>query len=370
MDGRHPRGAAHPLLCPPLAFSRWGSVLKSRLSSSLSRLLVFSMAVASSLTSLVVGIGSPPVSAATNGQYSIFPAVIAGSTSPQRVYFNYLVNPGTAVNDAVAVTNQTANTLQFQLIPADGVNTKRNGGFTLYEVPNKPLHSVGAWVKFSDLVFTMPPHTIANVPFTIDVPPGLTPGDYAGGIILQPTTPAVNQRGNVTVELYQDVGARIYLRVRGPLHPGLSVTQLSVDTHGAAGLVGGPVGSTVTYTLTNTGNQILNPTAKLSVSPLLGSAVVIPPKIFSSLLPHNSVTVTYKLKSKEALLRMNANLSVSSGAGTTTAATSAWVIPWIIVVIILVIVGLLWYLRRRRRRTGAAPTPPAEPEPAAAGSRV
>jgi hypothetical protein len=270
----------------------------------------------------------------------------------------------------VSVTNQTPNPIAFNLIPADGINTKRGGAFSLYEVPGKPLRSVGAWEKLSDLAFTLPPHTIANVPFTLDVPPGLTPGDYAGGVILQPQQPAVNQRGNVTVDLYQDVGARIYLRVRGPLHPGLSVTQLSVNTAGAAGLVGGPVSSTVTYTLTNTGNQVLNPTAKLSVSPLLGSAVNIPPKIFSSLLPHNSVTVTYKMSSKEAFLRMNANLSVSSGAGTTSATTSAWVIPWIIVAIILLIVGVVWYLRRRRRRTKVVPTPPAEPEPAAVATGV
>ncbi|HEY6428067.1 MAG TPA: hypothetical protein VIX84_12655 [Acidimicrobiales bacterium] len=270
----------------------------------------------------------------------------------------------------MTVTNQTPFTIPFNLIPADAINTRRGGAFSLYSVPGKPLHSVGAWVRLSDTGFTLPPHTLANVPFTLDIPTGLTPGDYAGGIILQPTTPSVEHRGNVTVDLYQDVGARIYVRIRGKLNPQLSVTQLSVNTAGFAGNVGGPVSSTVTYTLTNTGNQVLNPTAKLNVSPLLGSAVNIPPKNFSSLLPHNSVTVTYKLSSKEAFLRMNANLSVSSGAGTTTATASAWVIPWIIVAIILVIVGVWWFLRRRRRRTKTVPTPPAEPEPAAAVSGV
>jgi hypothetical protein len=227
---------------------------------------------------------------------------------------------------------------------------------------------VGAWLKLSDYEFTLPPHTLANVPFTMDIPAGLTPGDYAGGIILQPTTPTTQQRGAVTFNVYQDVGTRIYVRIRGPLHPELSVTRLSVSTSGFAGNVAGPVSSTVTYTLTNTGNQILNPTAKLSVSPLLGSEVNIPPRIWSSLLPHNSVTATYKLPSKEAYLRLSANLTVTSGAGTTTASTTAWVIPWILIAIILLI-GLLWFWRRRRRRAaGSKPLP--EPEPAAAASSV
>ena len=125
--------------------------------------------------------------------------------------------------------------------------------------------------------------------------------------------------------------------MRGPLHPGLSITKLSIGTSGFAGYVGGPVSSTVSYTLTNTGNQILNPTAKLSVSPLLGSSYKIAPRIYSSLLPHNSVTVTYHLPSKEAFLRLTANLMVTSGAGTTTATATAWVIPWILIAILVLL---------------------------------
>ena len=368
MDGRHPRGAAHPLLCRLLAFSRRGRLLKSRLLSALSTLLVFNLAVAASLSLLSLGVASSPAAAATNGKYSIFPASIAGQSGPQRIFFNYLVNPSTSVPDAVTVTNQTLDTIPFQLIPADAVNTPNNGGFA-FSSPNKPLRSVGGWIRLSTLTVTLPPHTLANIPFTVDVPPGLTPGDYAGGIILQP--PAFpEQRGNVTVDLYQDVGVRIYVRVRGPLNPGLSVTQLSVNTSGFAGNVGGPTSSKVTYTLTNTGNQILNPRASLSVSPLLGSGLNIPARQYPSLLPHNSVTVTYKLTSREAFLQLNADLSVKSAAGTTTASTTAWIIPWILIAVILLLVALFWFLRRRRRRRAVLSTPPAEPEPAAAKSGV
>jgi WxL Interacting Protein, peptidoglycan binding domain len=342
--------------------------LKSKLVSALSMLLIFNVVVAASLSLLSLGVASSPASAATNGRYSIFPASIAGSSEPQRIFFNYLVNPGTSVPDAVTVTNQTTETLPFQLMPADAVNTPRNGGFALNSTA-KHLRSVGAWIRLSTLTVTLPPHTLANIPFSVDVPPGLTPGDYAGGIILQP--PAVpEQRGNVTVDLYEDVGARVYVRVRGPLNPRLSVTQLSVNTSGFAGNVGGPVSPTVTYTLTNTGNQILNPTAKLSVSPLLGSGLNIPQRQYPSLLPHNSVNVTYKLTSREAFLQLNADLSVKSAAGTTTASTTAWIIPWILVAVIVLLLALFWFFRRRRRRRAVPATPPAEPEPAAATSSV
>jgi hypothetical protein len=333
------------------------------LTSACRRLIAFGLIVAGTLSLLSLA-GSSAASAATDGQYSVFPATVQGSTP--RVFFNYLVNPGSIITDAVTVTNQTTQSIAFNLYSTDAVNGKQ-GGY-VFNPQDKPDRSVGAWTQLSSLGFTLPPHTLANVPFTMKVPAGLTPGDYAGGIVLVPANPAVEHRGAVTFNLFQAVGARIYVRVRGPLQPGLSITQLSIGSSGFAGKVGGPVSSTVTYRLTNTGNQILNPTVKLSVSPLLGSATTVPPRIFSSLLPHNSVTLTYKFASKEAFLRFKANLSVTSGAGTSTASATAWVIPWILIAIIVILIALFWYWRRQRRGAGVAGDAVDEAEPATAAT--
>ena len=307
------------------------------------------MMAATLLSIATFGAGSRPASAAGNGLYSVFPASISGN-SP-RPYFNYVVNPSSTVKDAVTVTNFTTQSIAFKLFPTDAINAQ-GGGFA-FNPPNAPRRSVGSWVQLSDVEFTLPPHTLANVPFTIDVPPGLTPGDYAGGIVLQTVKPAIEKRGALTFDVYENVATRIYVRIAGPLHPSLSITQLSINPHGWAGLVGGPVNAEVTYTLTNTGNQILNPTARLSLSPLAGSTVKFTPRIFSSLLPHNSATVTYLVKNKEALLRLTANLKVTSGAGATSASVSVWIIPWLLI-LVLVLLGLYFWWRRRRRRAAAA----------------
>jgi hypothetical protein len=330
------------------------------------RLITFGLVAAGSLSLLSFGAGSPVASAATNGQYSIFPASVQATTP--RVFFNYLVNPGAVITDAVTVTNQTAQSIAFNLYSTDAANGQQ-GGY-VFNSQQKPVHTVGAWTQLSSLGFTLPPHTLANVPFTLKIPAGQTPGDYAGGVVLVPVNPAVEHRGSLTFNVFQAVGVRLYARVRGPLHPGLSVTQLSIGTSGFAGLVGGPVSSTVTYRLTNTGNQILNPTVKLSVSPLLGSATTVSPRIFPSFLPHNSVTVTYKFSSKEAFLRFTANLNVKSGAGTgtTTASATAWVIPWILIAILVILIGLFWYWRRRRRAAEISGEALDAPEPAAAAT--
>lgn len=329
----------------PLATSGWGGILRTRLLSALGRFVSLGLAGGALVCLLSAGL-SGSAGAATNGQYSVFPATITGG-SP-RVFFNYLVGPGSIINDAVTVTNQTTQPLQFKLYTTDASNAQ--GGDFAYNPPQAPKHTVGAWVQLSDLLVTLPAHTLANIPFTLKVPAGQTPGDYAGGIVLSPVTPAVEHRGALTFNVFENVGTRIYLRVKGPLNPDLSITQLSMNTSGFPGYVGGPVSSSVTYTLTNTGNEILNPKAKLSVSPLIGSPTNVPSHVFSSLLPHNSVTVTYHFPSKEAFLRFTAHLSITSAAGTTTASATAWVVPWILIAIIILIIGFIWYRRRRRRR--------------------
>ncbi len=312
--------------------------------------------------------GSPPASAANNGLYSVFPATITRPVAapvvqlPRQPGFGHQRRSHSHEPDS-------SNPVAFKLYPLTPSTGKEAD--SALNPPQDPLRTVGSWTQLSDLEFTLPAHTLANVPFTLKIPAGETPGDYAGGIVLSPVNPATETRGYVTFNVYNNVGARIYVRVRGPLHPGLSITHLSINTSGFAGYVGGPVSSTVTYTLTNTGNQILNPTAKLSVSPLVGSATKIPPRIFSSLLPQNSVTVSYQLPSKEAFLRLEAHLTVTSAAGTTSATATAWIIPWIVVAIIVFIIGFFWYRRRRRRAlatgAGAIVVGGAEPLVAASG---
>lgn len=331
--------------------------IRSRLARGARLLLVAALLPALTSGLIVLGSGEP-AAAANNGLYSIQPATISGQNP--REFFNYLLNPNATVTDAVTVTNLTNQSIAFALYTADAINAQ-GGGFDI--LPNHdPKRTVGSWITLSDSLFTLPPHTLANVPFTLKVPSTITPGDYAGGIVLQTVNPMVEKRGNVTFDVFNDVGARVYVRIAGPLHPGLAVSKLSVKTSGWEGLVGGPIDAKVSYTITNTGNQILNPTTKLSLSPLLGSAVTIPPRVFSSLLPHNSATVSYEIKNNEAFLRLAASLTVSSGAGTTTAGTTAWIIPWLLILaLVLIILGLWWWRRRRRRkREGEGGTPEAE----------
>ena len=109
--------------------------------STVRKLLIFGLATASWFSVLGTGAGSPPASAATNGQYSIFPATTTGG-SP-RQWFNYLVNPGSVITDAVTVTNQTPQTIPFHVYVADASNAV---GRWLHDRPTAASDStVGKW---------------------------------------------------------------------------------------------------------------------------------------------------------------------------------------------------------------------------------
>ena len=306
-----------------------------------------------------------PVSAAGNGLWSVAPST---SGQSNRAYFNYLVAPGSVVRDSVFVTNDTTSSQSFLLYTSDAVNTP-TGGFSL-QSPQAEKKTVGKWTNLKDTEFTLAPHSVSDVPFDITVPTGAVPGDYAGGVVLRPLYPTQQKRGDLVFNVFQSVGTRIYLRVKGPLVPSLRVTSLAVQPETSVlGLLGGPTGANVTYTIKNTGNEVLNPVAYLKVSPLAGSSVEFPRRSYSSLLPGSSATFSGHIKSILPVFKLTAHLTIENQnprIGLVTASASALVIPWLAILILALLILLFVFARHRRRRITAANPPANESAPAGA----
>src|SRR5262249_61923377 len=101
--------------------------------------------------------------------------------------------------------------------------------------------------------------------------------------------PSVSQKGSLSVRSIQAVGTRVYGRVAGPLAPRFDVTEMQVNSHaGVGGLLGGSVDADITYRVVNTGNVRLSPTAKLTVSPMIGGATHVKALHVPELLPRGS----------------------------------------------------------------------------------
>jgi hypothetical protein len=307
----------------------------------LTSLLVFSGALVA-----VFGLSAGRASAADNGRWSIFPTTANGQQN-NRAYFQPLLTPGVPVHDSVTVTNETSQKQTFRIYGTDAYNSPE-GLYSLH-LRGQHISGIGTWIQLPVTRVTLAAKSFQKIPFTIAPPQNATPGDHAGGIILEPIKSTLSKSGVLQVHQIDSVAVRVYARVRGPLTPSLTVTSLHVNSKTTVGSLFG-VGTTATgtYTVTNTGNVNLTPTGQLSMKPVFGSShkqVTLIPQ----LLPGGSATITSQKFHVAPSVIVRAHLLVTAPGVTTGASSTAWNIPWLLLAVIAAIIGgVIWYRRRHR----------------------
>jgi uncharacterized membrane protein len=218
---------------------------------------------------------------------------------------------------------------------------------------------VGAWIELGQDQYTVEPGRRVEIPFELTVPRDATPGDHAGGIVGANTEPeqVVDAEG-ATVDLMRRIGARVYLRVEGPLEPQLDITELDLSVDASVWPFPGGEAK-VTYRVTNTGNVRLTPRADLDLEGLLGHGVAtVPGRTLPELLPGSSVLVEVETDASAwPLDRVEARLDVQGTNAQVTRTVTTWSIsPSLIVIVgLLVALGVWWQRRRRRQRQAANP---------------
>ncbi|MEV6010199.1 DUF916 domain-containing protein [Streptomyces sp. NPDC051976] len=319
----------------------------------------------------LLGPAAGPAAAADNGRWSVFPAPAAGAadksaTGQERQFFTLQADPGTTVKDKVSVSNLSNDPMTFQVYGADAYNTPRDGGFAV-RGPDETNRDVGSWIRLAKNTLTVPARTRADIPFTLTVPAGASPGDHPGAIVALDTQTEKGS-GSVAVGVRRAVGARVYLRVGGPSLAALSVEHVTVS-HGSPWLPGtGGTAATIHYTLVNRGNVTLSPRLAVRATGLFGRTLLnrAARDLPLELLPGQQVSLTEKWAGAPALDRVTVHLTVTTAAGGVheSAAASYLAAPWLAVG--LVVAGLAallgWYVLRRRRRARPARETAEEPE--------
>lgn len=313
--------------------------------------------------------------AVTDGTIGIRPAT-------ESDFFHLSLYPGAATEATAIVTNQSSEPVTLLIYPVDGEGTPQ-GTFAFGGQADERA-GVGAWIDLDVQQITIPARSEIPVPFLLSVPEGTPPGDYAGGLIIQPPpvegeTTELGDGTALRLDIVQRQGLRIYLDVAG-----VAIQQLDRGE-----LTWKKSGDSITFSLPvhNTGNTILHPTGTLDVSGWIGANETIDFVAPESLLPGAEYTMTAELPEAPFLHWGRAQARIGSEAGVSRVGIDVVIVPWELVAAVLAVllVGalVLWRVARfvRRARSAIAQVEGAhgveegpqhrgpEPEMAAAASR-
>jgi hypothetical protein len=356
--------------------------------------LLAAMAVAATLMSSATAAPSASPSGSSSGAsgspnsqrratFGIGP-ISLGKNDP-RSYFSYEMGVGGIYIDKAAVLNYGTVPLNLSIFAAD-LGNGDNGAIAV-GLQGQPQRDAGTWVALpaKNLVVQVPARTRVGpgevlVPFRITVPRNATPGDHGAAIVAVLSTIGKNPKGQ-NVRLDQRVASRIYLRVKGPLHPALAIEDLTVRYHQSLNpLKGGS--ATVSYVVHNIGNIRLAAKQAVAVTGMFGTkSKVVTPGDVQLLFPEARQRITVKVSGVFPAIMEDSKVSVTPQLfqdqqpmplPTATATKGFSAIPWVLIALlaaVLLLIAAIWWLRRRasrrppRSRHGQGPNRPSDPKP-------
>ncbi|MGW0661372.1 WxL protein peptidoglycan domain-containing protein [Streptodolium elevatio] len=315
------------------------------------------------LAGLLVG-PVPAAHAASNGDWSVDPLVPPGTDQNNRRYFFLEAAAGDTVTDTVVVANTSSRKLTFKIFGADAFNTPRDGAFSVRRLGD-PMKGVGLWLKVANGQDTIEvePGTRVAIPFQIAIPANATSGDHVGGIMaLNNESIGEQQEGQLRVDLKMQVGARIYLKVRGPSVPAMDVRDVSVERATGFGEFFGSDKAVIRYTIVNTGNVIIRPQTDLKVTGLFGRTLLTKksdPANQIEIFPGEKVELVQTWKDAPLLDRVNVQVSAVTEQEnqqlSDKTSTSYTAVPWpalLVLALLLIGGGVAWQLMRNRKSGG------------------
>ncbi len=189
-----------------------------------------------------------------------------------RADFSYSATPGARMTDYIAFRNYALAPVKLDTYAGDAFNGP-TGAFDVFR-RNQKSTDLGAWISLARSSVTVPGRGFVIVPFRVSVPADALPGDHDAGIVAAIITQELRSNGS-KVNVEERVGARVRLRVSGPLKPELTVRNLKVTYTGSLSLVGNGR-ALVTYDIANTGNVVLSADQRVQLHALIGGTKKAP----------------------------------------------------------------------------------------------
>lgn len=233
--------------------------------------------------------------------------------STQRAYFAYEAAAGRVIQDGIVVRNETEGPLRLSLFAADTVTASR-GGIAVASRRGDPPEHAGSWLDISQDELTLEPEEARVVPFTLRLPPALSPGEYAASIVAQRAgEDDAGEAGLMGVRFIPRFAVTVLVTVTGSetdaLQPDLGITDLRART--------GRRQQTVIADLSNRGNDGLDRAeGLLSVRQTDGVLVQEMPVRLGYFLARDDLDYRIGLQPEVAAGEYDVTLSLSHRLGT------------------------------------------------------
>ncbi len=203
-----------------------------------------------------------------------------------RESFEFTVEPGTQLVDAVIVTNRGDVPATFTISAADALNDPDSGALGL-SGNAQAASDAGSWITTSVDEITLDPGNQASIPFSIVIPSDATPGNHLAGIVA--TLGAATQ--DEPAPLQQRVAARVYLTVLGEIASSVSISNITTE-YSTSLFPFAPGDFSIEFDVTNDGNLVVDAYPSVALTGIagvsLGDQQVAPLK---ELLPGQRVRV-------------------------------------------------------------------------------
>ncbi len=301
---------------------------------------------------LALPASTPSAFGAANDRWAVEPS---GPDGPGgRPYFVYTLNPGEIFQDTVGVTNTSDRDITFGLYATDAYTVRGDGGFAALRDDQEAIDA-GTWVELPVEEITVAAGTRADIPIQIRVPIDAEPGDHAAVILAADSELEFDEDSDgLALAVRQRVGARVYVRVSGPLDPAIRIDELKVE-HATPLNPLSSGSATITYQISNTGNVRLSPNLQVKITGILGRDIAeLSPKQIEDVLPGGVIRITESVTGLPRFEPLSASLEIVSPEFTTDSSTTFYPVPWITISLLLLAIALFyaWIRVRRAREIG------------------
>jgi hypothetical protein len=198
-------------------------------------------------------------------------------------YFVYAGKPGTALDGKIAISNNGNRAGTAKIFATDATTGQTSG--TVYKTSGERPSGVGAWLRLSTLGVELGPKERRVVPFTVNVPAGVEPGQHVGGIVIETAqqTTGAKSKGKASVRVTVRNLAIVAVQVNVP---GPRVAKFAIGKVTAGGR---PKFQQVFVKITNAGNVMAKPKVTIAITDDKGKLVFGNRYQLDTVLPHTSI---------------------------------------------------------------------------------